>query len=276
MSCCCDFTSTLHYVSPAHGGWGVIRIAALVPESHQLFVSPFACGRHGALGGAINGIKDRVSYVYIDEGDIVSGGYEELIPKAVDELFEFLGKRPKVLLLFVSCLDDLLGTDHEALNRVLSEKYPDVKFRSCHMNPIKMDTKFPPGVTLQNNMYSLLERSETKDRAVNLIGNNMPLDRGCELFEIMADNGFEIRHITDFDKFDDYYNAGYIDRVITTNLTYLPPEALEKPYFVAADMSKFIALIIDAFNHDITIGNVLDPTDRIHSLLEKHRAGIPF
>ncbi len=79
-----------------------------------------------------------------------------------------------------------------------------------------------------------------------------------------------------FDKFDDYYNAGYIDRVITTNLTYLPPEALEKPYFVAADMSKFIALIIDAFNHDITIGNVLDPTDRIHSLLEKHRAGIPF
>lgn len=79
-----------------------------------------------------------------------------------------------------------------------------------------------------------------------------------------------------FDKFDDYYNAGYIDRVFTTNLTYLPPEALEKPYFVAADMSKFIALIIDAFNHDITIGNVLDPTDRIHSLLEKHRAGIPF
>ena len=204
MSCCCDFTSTLHYVSPAHGGWGVIRIAALVPESHQLFVSPFACGRHGALGGAINGIKDRVSYVYIDEGDIVSGGYEELIPKVVDELFEFLGKRPKVLLLFVSCLDDLLGTDHEALNRVLSEKYPDVKFRSCHMNPIKMDTKFPPGVTLQNNMYSLLERSETKDRAVNLIGNNMPLDKGCELFEIMADNGFGIRHITDFDKFDDF------------------------------------------------------------------------
>ena len=87
---CCDFKNTLHYVSPAHGGWGVIRIAALVPESHQLFVSPFACGRHGALGGALNGIKDEVSYVYIDESDIVSGGYEELIPNAVDEMFEFI------------------------------------------------------------------------------------------------------------------------------------------------------------------------------------------
>ena len=79
-----------------------------------------------------------------------------------------------------------------------------------------------------------------------------------------------------FDKFDDYYKSGYIDRVITTNLTYLPPEALSRPYFVVADMSKFIALIIDSFNHDITIGSVLNPTDRIHTLLEKHRAKIPF
>lgn len=74
-----------------------------------------------------------------------------------------------------------------------------------------------------------------------------------------------------FDKFDEYYEHGYIDRVITTNLTYLPPEALEKPYFVVADMSKFIALIIDSLNHDITIGSVLNPTDKIHSLLDRHR-----
>lgn len=75
-----------------------------------------------------------------------------------------------------------------------------------------------------------------------------------------------------FDKFDEYYENGYIDRVITTNLTYLPPSAFEKPYFVVADMSKFIALIIDAFNHDITMGNVMNPTDKLHKLLEKHRS----
>mgnify|MGYP000110946718 CR=1 FL=1 len=51
-----------------------------------------------------------------------------------------------------------------------------------------------------------------------------------------------------FDKFDEYYNKGYISKVITTNLTYLPPELYEKPYFVKADMSKFIALIIDSLN----------------------------
>ena len=71
--------------------------------------------------------------------------------------------------------------------------------------------------------------------------------------------------------FDDYYEKGYINRVITTNLTYLPPTVLEKPYFQIADMSKFIALIIDSLNHDLTISAVLNPTDKIHALLAKHR-----
>ena len=46
--------------------------------------------------------------------------------------------------------------------------------------------------------------------------------------------------------FDEYYEKGYMDRIITTNLTYLPPELYEKPYFIEADMSKFLALIIDS------------------------------
>ncbi|OUP02839.1 ribose-phosphate pyrophosphokinase [Sellimonas sp.] len=74
-----------------------------------------------------------------------------------------------------------------------------------------------------------------------------------------------------FQKFDDYYNTGYIDRLITTNLTYLPPEIYEKPYFVEADMSKFLAIIIDSLNHDISISSVLNPTDKLHALLDKHR-----
>ena len=79
-----------------------------------------------------------------------------------------------------------------------------------------------------------------------------------------------------FDSFDDYYDKGYINKVVTTNLTYLPPVFYEKPYFVQADMSKFLALIIDSLNHDVTIGAVLNPTDKIHTLLEKHKNGVPF
>ena len=76
-----------------------------------------------------------------------------------------------------------------------------------------------------------------------------------------------------FGKFDDYYEKGYINKVITTNLTYLPPELYGKPYFIQADMSKFLALIIDSLNHDVTIGTVMNPTDKIHILLEKKARG---
>lgn len=93
-------------------------------------------------------------------------------------------------------------------------------------------------------------------------------DRGADRVFVCTTFGL----FTDgFEKFDEYYANGYIDRVITTNLTYLPAEAYEKPYFVVADMSKFIALIIDSFNHDITMSSVLNPTDKIHRLLERHK-----
>ena len=75
-------------------------------------------------------------------------------------------------------------------------------------------------------------------------------------------------------KFDEYYEKGYIDRIITTNLTYLPEELHQKPYFACADMSKFIALIVDSLNHDTPIGNVLDPSEKIRVLIEKHKANL--
>ena len=46
---------------------------------------------------------------------------------------------------------------------------------------------------------------------------------------------------------------------------------MAKPYYVEADMSKFIATIIDSLNHDISISNVQDPTKKIKNLIEKHR-----
>ncbi len=73
-------------------------------------------------------------------------------------------------------------------------------------------------------------------------------------------------------KFDSYYEQGFIKRVITTNLTYLPEDLLQKPYFSCADMSKFIALIIDSLNHDISVSKILEPTEKIHALLKKHNA----
>ena len=75
-----------------------------------------------------------------------------------------------------------------------------------------------------------------------------------------------------FKSFDNAYEKGYFDRVVVTNLTYLPKEADEKPYFVKADMSKFTASIIDFMNHDLSMGNVLTPTHKIQEVLAEYNA----
>lgn len=190
--CDCYGEKTLHYVSAAHGGWGIVRIAAQVPESHQLFVCPFACGRHGALGGEMNGIKDRISYLFITEADIVSGEFEELIVDGVNELFEALEKQPKVLFVFTACLDDLLGTDHEPILKRLGELYPDTYFRHCTMNPISLDTTLPPGITVQINMYSLLEPASEQKKQVNLLGCNVPQKETDDIRAVLQQAGYEL------------------------------------------------------------------------------------
>ena len=74
------------------------------------------------------------------------------------------------------------------------------------------------------------------------------------------------------DKFDEAYEKGYINRVLTTNLTYQTPELLEKPYYVNCDMSKYIALLIDTLNHDSSISELLNPVGRIQTLVERYKA----
>lgn len=70
--------------------------------------------------------------------------------------------------------------------------------------------------------------------------------------------------------FDAAYENGWFDRVITTNLTYQSPELLSRPYYIEADMSKFLASIIDFMNHDVSLSYVLTPTDKIRTILEKY------
>ncbi len=72
-------------------------------------------------------------------------------------------------------------------------------------------------------------------------------------------------------KFDAAYEAGIIDRILTTNLIYQTPELLQRPYYVDVDLSKYIALLIDHLNHNVSIHDLLNPTDRINRLLTNHR-----
>lgn len=75
------------------------------------------------------------------------------------------------------------------------------------------------------------------------------------------------------DKFDKAAKDGIITKVLTTNLVYQTPELLERDWYINCDMSKYIAYIIDTLNHDSSISDLLNPNERIQSIVAKYRTG---
>ncbi len=74
------------------------------------------------------------------------------------------------------------------------------------------------------------------------------------------------------EKFSKAYNEGLIDKIFTTNLVYRTPELLSMPWYVEVNMCKYVSYIIDTLNHDGSISTLLDPVNRIHALVDKHKA----
>ena len=75
------------------------------------------------------------------------------------------------------------------------------------------------------------------------------------------------------EKFDRAYESGLISRILTTNLIYQTPELLEREWYINCDMSKYVAYIIDTLNHDSSISDLLNPNERIQSIVARYRNG---
>ena len=95
-------------------------------------------------------------------------------------------------------------------------------------------------------------------------------DRGANRVFIFATFGLFTNGMSKFDK---AFEEGLFTRVLTTNLTYQNPELLKREYYTSVDMSKYISYIIDTLNHDASISDLLDPSTKIKSLVERYEAG---
>lgn len=105
--------ATLAFNSPGAEGFGVKRAGLAVPDSVMLIVSPGCCGRNTSVLSSMRAYQDRFYYLLMDETDIVTGRHLKKIPKAVAEICEGLKKKPSVVMICITCVDALLGTDME-------------------------------------------------------------------------------------------------------------------------------------------------------------------
>ncbi|MBR7165671.1 MAG: ribose-phosphate pyrophosphokinase, partial [Clostridia bacterium] len=72
-----------------------------------------------------------------------------------------------------------------------------------------------------------------------------------------------------YDKIDKAVADGVLDGIFGTNLTYISEETRSKAWFHEVDVSKYLAYIIAALNHNLSVAALLDPHEKINALLKK-------
>ena len=196
--------ATLAFNSPGAEGFGVKRAGLAVPGSIMLIVAPGCCGRNTSMISSMKEYNNRFFYLCMDETDIVTGRHLKKIPKAVASICESLEKKPSVVMICITCVDALLGTDMERVCRKAEEK-AGLPVRPCYMYALTREGRKPPMVHVRQSLYSLLEPGHKKGNVVNLLGYFSPLVADCELYTLLQEAGVKTIHeISRCEDFEEY------------------------------------------------------------------------
>lgn len=193
--------ATLAFNSPGAEGFGVKRAGLAIPGSVMLLVAPGCCGRNTSLVARMPAYKNRFSYLTMDESDIVTGRHLKKIPQAVVEVVESLEIRPTLVMICITCVDALLGTDMERVCRK-AEEAVGLPVRPCYMYALTREGRRPPMVHVRQSLYSLLEPRKKRTTSVNLLGYFSPLQEDCELFPLLR--GIGVRQIRELSRCENY------------------------------------------------------------------------
>ena len=204
--------ATLAFNSPGAEGFGVKRAGLAVPGSIMLIVAPGCCGRNTSMISSMKEYNNRFFYLCMDETDIVTGRHLKKIPKAVASICESLEKKPSVVMICITCVDALLGTDMERICRKSEEK-TGLPVRPCYMYALTREGRKPPMVHVRQSLYSLLEPKKKKGNVVNLLGFFSPLMDDCELYGMLEKAGVktvhEISRCKDYEEYQTMSEANF-------------------------------------------------------------------
>ncbi len=191
--------ATLAYNSPGAEGFGVKRAGLSIPGSVMLIVSPGCCGRNTSMISTMQAYHDRFFYLEMDETDLITARHLNRIPEAVAEVYRHLEKKgiaPSLIMICITCVDALLGTDMERISRK-AEKLVPVPVRPCYMYALTREGSRPPMVHVRQSLYSILEPKKKKASSVNFLGFFAPVIDDFELYDMLYGIGVrKIREIS--------------------------------------------------------------------------------
>jgi nitrogenase molybdenum-cofactor synthesis protein NifE len=234
-SCSLVYSSpaTLSYNSPGALGFGVKRAALVIPESVMLLVAPDCCGRNSTILSASEGYAKRMFYLRMNETDLVTGRHLTAVPEAIKEICASCMPPPRVVVICITCVDALLGTDLERVCRK-AEAETGVRVVPSYMYALTREGRKPPMTAIRQTVYSLLEKRPKQADMVNLMGFFSALDAQSELFRLLNEAGVKkINQIASCATLEQYYDMA----AANFNLV-LHPESR----FAAEDMMKRLGI----------------------------------
>ena len=197
----------LSYSSPARGVWNIVHIGTLVPGGHQIYVCPTSCLRGVVLTTAELGAMDRLSTITVGEDNILEGDMEETLHEGVRKVIDSLPVRPRMMMVFTSCIHHFLAVNYQRIYRLLRKEYPDIDFIDCYMHPIMRRTS-PPVPTLWRQMYRVLrpesEGGEKDPRQVSILACEFPRDAYCDAVQHLKQHGIHIADVTGSRTYDEF------------------------------------------------------------------------
>lgn len=199
----------LHYNGPGSSGYGVKRTAMLLPESAMLMVGPMGCSRSGTVVAEKYGFAHRMFYLHLDDRSIALGSYLKKIPEAV-QYIKNLGQF-KAVLICMTCLDALLGTDLAGIGKKISREV-GIPVTTTFMDPIVRDGNYGPMVQVRQaitNCFEARKNASCGKDAVNILGTFAPLENKNELLTLLKGAGVkEIKTVAGCSTFEELKDMG--------------------------------------------------------------------
>ena len=231
---------------------------------------------------------------------------QELVRMGVDNIITFDAHDPRVQNAIPLHGFETIRPTYQFVKALL-RKHPDLKIDSSHMMAISPDEGateravymanvlgLDMGMFYKRRDYSRIVDGRNPIVAHEFLGSSVEgkdviiiddmissgdsmLDVAKQLKDRKANRIFAASTFGLFTnglaKFDKAYEDGILHGVLTTNLIYQTPELLDRPWYINCDLSKYIALMIDTLNHDGSIGDILDPSERIQSIVKRYNNG---
>ena len=229
---------------------------------------------------------------------------EELVNMGVSNIITFDAHDPRVQnAIPLNGFDSFMPT--YAFLKAILKKFPDLKIDKDNMMVISPDEgAMGRSIYLANNLgvdmgmfykrrdYSKVVNGRNPIVAHEFLGASVEgktviiVDDMISSGESMLDTAKELKerkakHVivcctfglftNGFEKFDEFYNNGYIDLIVTTNLNYKSEEIYSKEWYTEANISKYLASIVNSFNYNISTANFSNSV-KIQELLAEYRA----